>query len=133
MLKTEAVQFYIDVVGESSGEQYKGNFRCLPRLSHRLDLLRDKKRRELLGSQPGASERAIILAGTLAELHVRLVEYPKWWPEVGFGLDLEDEMPIVVITEEIKKIIDEAEKKVTEAAEAAEKKLREKVQAAPKE
>jgi hypothetical protein len=133
--KTEAVEFYIDVLGETSGEQYKGNFKALPRLSHRLDLLRDKKRRELLGNLPGASERALILAGTIAELHVRLTDYPKWWPEVGFGLDLEDEMPLVDITNHIKRIIDEEEQKVADKGKAAEEKLRAKAaaEAEPKE
>lgn len=131
--KTEGVEFRIDVTGES-GEQYKGRFRALPRLSHRLELEKDRKRRDLLGREAGIpSERAVIYANVIAELSVRLVEWPKWWPEVGFGLDLEDEEPLVEIQNGIQEILAAHQKEVAERGKAAEDELRKKIESAPQD
>jgi hypothetical protein len=127
---SEGVEFRIDVTGEETGEQYKGKFKALPRLSARRKLIRDQKRRELLGSQPGQpSEEAVVYASVIAELHVRLVEFPKWWPEAGFGLELEDESPLVEIQKNVERIVGEYQKQVQDAGKAAEAALREKVKA----
>jgi hypothetical protein len=129
--KTDGVEFRIDVVGEETGEQYKGKFAALPRLSARLKLVRDQRRRELLGSQPGEpSAEALVYANVMANLHVHLVEWPKWWPEMGFGLELEDEAPLIEIGKHIDEITKAHKKQIEEAGKAAEKEIREKVTAA---
>jgi len=129
--KADGVEFKIDVVGEISGEQYKGKFKALPRLTHRMKLQRDQRRRELLGTQSGQPDvQAQVYATVIAELGVRLVEWPKWWPETGFGLDLEDESPLIEINAKIAEIVAAAEKKLIDEGKIAEEALREKVKAA---
>jgi hypothetical protein len=131
---TEGVEFRIDVTGEETGEQFKGKFKALPRLSARRKLLRDQKRRELLGSQPGSpSQEAIVYASVIAELHVRLIDYPKWWPEAGFGLELEDEAPLIEIQKALEKIVGDYQKQIEDAGKAAEANLREKAKDKPVE
>lgn len=130
MIKAEAVEFYVEVTGENTGEIYRGQFQALPRLSLRLELQRDKRRRELLGdNSQGASERAAVSAIVLSDLSVRLTSWPKWWADLGMGLDLEDEAVLVAIQEKITKIIETETNKLVEAGKVAKKALEEKAKA----
>lgn len=116
----ETVGFDVNVVGDRTGEKWFGQFSSLKRLSHRQELLRDKIRRELLGTnQEGVSRRALDQADMLSELQVSLIDTPSWWKEAGNGIDLGDDN---ILTEvytkviEIKlKAIEEIQKKGEEA------------------
>lgn len=99
------VPFYIHVVGDDTGEVFRGEFSAKTRLSHRDELQRDRVRRELLGPDPqNAEENSIARAMAFSELRVRLTSYPDWWAASGFGLDLFDENVIAELYSECMRI-----------------------------
>jgi hypothetical protein len=107
-------------VGEKSGETFTGSFHCFRRLTHRLELARDRLSRELLGPNPeGASEDSRLRAEILAELKVAFSIVPDWFAQSDWGMDLYDNTLIVKLYEEILKIrkaaIDELQKKSDQA------------------
>jgi hypothetical protein len=117
--------FTISLVGEASLETWAGTFRAKTRLSHRDQLSKDARRRELLGNQPGTStERALTTAMILAELSVRLTDAPKWWSEKGGGLDLEDDNVIGAVYDKAMTIEKEAADDKKKKAEAAQAEMR---------
>jgi hypothetical protein len=125
MLRTEAIEFYVEITGENTGETYRGQFQALPRLSLRLELQRDKRRRELLGENPqAAAERAVVWASVLADLSVRLTSWPKWWADLNMGLDLEDESVLAAIQEKITKIIETETARLVESGKLAKEALK---------
>lgn len=124
MIKDQA--FTISVVGEVSGETFRGEFRALKFLTHRQQLLLDQKRRELLGANAEfSSARARNQAEIFSQLFVRLSEAPKWWIESGNGMDLVDDNIMVEVFNAAMKVEEEAinavKKKAEEAKEALKK------------
>jgi hypothetical protein len=98
MIAVKAVPFSVDVVGEVSGEQYKGVFKALPVLTHNQQLERDRIRREFLGQMSdAASARAMNQAALLAEIAIRLTEFPTWWADSKGGMELYDDAPVAEI------------------------------------
>lgn len=120
--------FNISVVGETTGETFRGDFDARILLSHRDRLRRDRVRRDLLGAGPegaaGADQEALLTAEIFSQLTVRVAKAPKWWDESGNGLDLRDHN---VITEVYKKVLEieaEARKAREEASEAARQEMK---------
>lgn len=127
-------EFSLSVVGEVSGEKFFGKFRALRKLGHRLQMTRDRIKREMLGAHPEyASARTLEQAVIFSDLSVSITKAPTWWLESGGGQELVDDS---VIREVWKKVIEiqgeplEEEKK--EAAESA-KVLKEAVEHPEKE
>lgn len=91
--------FTISVDGERTGEKYKGEFACKILLSHSDQLARDARRRQLLGgSSPDAAfPRPASQADMFAELHVRVLQAPKWWDGSNGGLDLFDDAVLLEV------------------------------------
>lgn len=118
--------FSLHVVGETTDETWKGEFRAKKRLSHRDQLTKDQVRRELLGGAPGQpTERALSTSMILSELRVRLTVFPKWWSETGFGIDLDDDNVIFEMYTKALAIEQEALDAKKKKAEAVQAKLRE--------
>lgn len=98
-------EFSVDVVGELTGEAFKGVFKAKPRLTHNDRLLRDQIRRDLLGPKPEeASAEAKNIAFVLSKIWVHLTEVPSWWKDSRNGRDLEDEVPVAAVFEAIEKL-----------------------------
>ena len=118
-------QFSISVVGEVTGETWKGNFSAKKRLSHMDRLRADQFRREYLGptSQQDAGTVASTIAVALSDLRVRLVEMPKWWVESNYGADLEDWNVLMTVWESAQKVELDAKAALIESAEVAADKL----------
>jgi hypothetical protein len=111
--------FSISLVGDETGEKWVGDFRAKERLTHRDTLIKDARRRELLGTAGGEPDpRALSVAIIVSELTVRLTKMPKWFEESGLGLELEDENVLA-------DIYDKAIKVQLEAKKAREKKSEE--------
>lgn len=116
--------FDINIIGDSTGEQWVGSFEMKLRLSHREKLLKDKIRRDLIGTNDGvASDLAVTTAEVFSLLAVSLTDKaPTWWKEKGNGLDLEDDNVVAsvyeVVVKKQREIRDALEKKA-EAAKAA--------------
>lgn len=122
-MDTEA--FTIHVVGSETGKTWAGTFKTKKFLSYRLKLRRDAIIRELLGeTNPQLSVR-IDLAAKIADCQVSLVEFPDFWKESGFGLDLEDENLLDTIQGHVTRVQREAVEAVKKAAAAAAPQLKE--------
>jgi hypothetical protein len=123
MIKDQA--FTVSVVGETSGETFRGEFRAFKFLSHRQQLMLDQKRREILGTNPeSASARARNQAEIFAQLFVRLSDAPKWWSESGYGMDLVDDNIMVEVFNGVMKVEEEAVNDMKKRAEAARENLK---------
>jgi hypothetical protein len=117
--------FTVSVVGETSGETFRGEFRAVKFLTHRQQLLLDQKRRELLGTSPDqAGVRAKNQAEIFAQLFVRLSSAPKWWLESGQGMDLVDDNVMVEVFQSAVKVEEEAVAEMKKRAEAAKEQLK---------
>lgn len=110
-----------DIIGESTGELYKGTFTIKKKLSY-SDLLRlDQLRRDYLGgsNQENASAVAVGIANALADLAVRVINAPSWWKDCNKGFDLVDDNVLQAIYDETMKLLEqdkiEVEKKKEEA------------------
>lgn len=133
-MKSESVKFSVNLRGETTGEQWIGEFEAKPRLSHRDEMLRDRVRRQHLGMDPQwASERALNQAMIFANLDVRLTKWPRWWVELGMGLDASDDSLIAEIFENALRIEKEALEEVQKRGEEATAELKKKVEQSDKD
>lgn len=109
-IKDNDESFTVDITGSTTGEQFKGTFKAKKWLSLEDELIRDNKRRELLGPAPGAVPPRIgNMATVLSELFVRITEAPSWWGEDG--RTLKDDEPA---SEIYKKALEISEKAISE-------------------
>lgn len=116
----ETTPISLHIVGDKSNETFTGTFHVFRRLSHRLELFKDRKYRELIGPNPlDASEDNRFRAEVLAELAVAFSLVPDWFKESEFGQNLVDNNVIVKIYEEVmlvrKAAIDEIQSKAKDA------------------
>lgn len=124
MIKDQA--FTVSVVGETSGETFRGEFRAVKFLTHRQQLLLDQKRREILGTHSeSASVRAQNQAEIFAQLFVRLSDAPKWWVESGQGMDLVDDNVMIEVFQAAMQVEKEALEELKKKAEKAREQLKE--------
>ncbi len=102
--------FSISLVGDETGEKWVGDFRAKERLTHRDTLIKDARKRELLGPNAGSPDpRAYSVAVIVAELTVRLTKMPKWFEESELGLDLADENVLADIWDKAMKVQTDAQ------------------------
>lgn len=116
--------FSISVKGETTGDDYKGNFSVKTRLSHRDQLNRDRIRRDLLGEDAAsASPRAHTQAEVFSQLAVRVTKSPSWWSDNANGLDLMDDAPVKAVYDAALKAEQEALDVLKSQAEDAKESL----------
>lgn len=120
------VEFSVNVKGEVTGEDFKGVFKAVPRLSHRDNLRRDQLRRDLLGGKPeDASPDAMNVSLVFSKIWVHLVEAPSWWKDSGNGVNLLDESPVAAVYDNVARIEREALEAVQKKSEAVAKEAQE--------
>jgi len=120
-----SASFTVRIEGEVSFETWSGTFRAKTRLAHKDFLLKDRFRRELLGSTGGAStDRALTTAEIISDLHIRIVDSPKWWVESEGGLNLVDDRVLVKIHELAVQVEKDALEEKKKKAEEAKKEMR---------
>jgi hypothetical protein len=118
-------KFTISLDGDKTGLKWHGEFESKILLSHRDELVRDARRRELLGTNAQfATDRALNQAEVLAELAVRLVKAPQFWTESNGGLDLIDDNIVGAVYKKCMDIHDAALAAVKARAEAAQAELK---------
>jgi hypothetical protein len=118
------VEFSVSVDGETTGENFKGVFKAIPRLSHRDQLRRDQLRRDLLGGKAeGASDDALNVSLVFSKIWVHIVEAPSWWKDSGNGVNLLDEAPVAAVYDNVTRIEREAIEAVLKKSEAAKEAL----------
>lgn len=120
--------FSISLIGDETAERWVGDFRAKERLSHRDAVIKDQRRREILGGMGGVpDERALSIAVIVSELSVRLTKTPKWWEESQNGLDLYDENVLADVYQKALKVQSEARKLREKKDDEDKKELQEEV------
>lgn len=98
---------FLDSVGEVSKQKFTGTFRVKVVLTNSDKLAIEREYARLLGKEESASSNNKLLAGTMAELSVRVLNGPPWFRDAMSGANMIDENPlyeiIVKINEEYKK------------------------------
>lgn len=116
--------FTINIIGDTTGENYRGVFEVRTRISHRDNLREDEIRRTLLGTNPTtATPRAANTAEVFSQLHNRIVKAPTWWTGSDGGQDLEDDNVIAAIYENMIKARQESLDELKSQAEKAKEEL----------
>lgn len=125
MAVVNSVPFSISVVGETTGETFRGDFEAVKFLSHRQQLVLDQERRRLVGNNAeDATDIARSLAQLFANCNVRLTKTPSWWSEAGNGIDLVDDNVALEVYTQAMKVQEDASKEITEKAKKAREDLK---------
>lgn len=110
-------EFEINVVGEETGERYKGTFqykRPNIGLRRQIKIYEDQLNN---GSETlDANIRALNLI--VSHLHFTLIEYPKWW---NGAVDMYDENVLVEIYKEVLNFEESFRKKIEDQSKKDEK------------
>jgi hypothetical protein len=89
--------FDIDLVGDTTGLEYKGTFtvKCALSISekHKMELERTRLSSDYANPTNGLSGIAI----AMSSLSVRIIEAPAWWKNTNNGSDILDENVIFEI------------------------------------
>lgn len=133
-LATDPVVYELDLVGETTGELYKGTFEFKPLLSPRDKFRADRLRRDFLGQDHADAPEGIqVGAYMVAQLAVRIVKAPDWWQARGGGLDCLDENLLVTLFEEAIRIESDTMKRLKESLPEARRDLKGLVEEARKD
>lgn len=88
--KNEAT-FNFNLVGETTGIEYKGDFTVKCALSieekHTLELSKTR----MMADAQNPSSGLMGIATTLSEIRARLIKTPSWWTDLGNGYHVMDE------------------------------------------
>ena len=123
-MNTNSEKFSIDVIGDVTGNTWKGVFQAKIRLGKRDELRQDELRRELLGANPsGATPRAQNIAEVYSFCMAHIMDAPQWWKMNADGLDLEDDNVAGAVYDNIVRLISEADQKLKAQTEAAKAEL----------
>jgi hypothetical protein len=96
--------FDIDLVGETTGFDYKGTFtvKCALSISEKHKLELERTRLSADYANPTAGLVGISIA--MSNLSVRVIEGPAWWKNSNNGSDVLDEEVIFTLYEECMKM-----------------------------
>lgn len=120
MVNKHQATFVVDVKGENTEEQFTGKFTCKTLLSHRDHLIKDQKRRELLGTLDAPAEtRSISTSEIFSQLAVRLLEVPGWWTASNDGMELLDDEPLAAVYNKVMALDEVQIRRLKKEAEAA--------------
>jgi hypothetical protein len=111
----EAV-FDIDVRGDATLKEYKGQFtcRCVLTMGQKHALELEKSR--LLGSYTNPTDDLIGIAVIFANLRQKLIDGPEWWKQSAGGTTINDENVLVEVFNKIQKAENEWRQKVKDLA-----------------
>jgi hypothetical protein len=81
----------IDVIGDTTFKQYRGQFtiRCVLSAGQRHAMELEKSR--LMGTSPQPTDALVGLSEVLGTLRAKIVEAPDWWKQSLGGSSLSDE------------------------------------------
>lgn len=117
-------KFSIKVTGEVTGEEFAGDFECLPALPFALQMEEDRIRRELLGNLPeNASPRARNAADIFSFLAVHITKAPLFWTQYNNGQTLFDDNVVGAVYSSVTKIVNDFAAARRAKVEAAKKDL----------
>lgn len=110
-------RFYFNQTGEVTGMNYAGYFavKVVLTLGEKLEV--EKKYAQLLPNDKNANSENKLIAATLAELDVRVVEGPSWWTRSQSGQQILDTQIIWGLMIKIQELTEEWKKEVNELAQ----------------
>lgn len=113
--------FHIDVVGDVTGVQYKGEFtaKCVLNMAGKHAMELEKTRLMADYANPSAGLAGIAIS--LATVRAKVIKGPEWWNSSNGGADLIDENVIFAIFDECIKIETEWKSLLKKRAEEAQK------------
>lgn len=111
----------IDLVGETTGERYKGEFVVRTVLSmagkHALEL----EKTRLMADYANPSGGLAGISTILANIRAKTIKAPTWWTDLGDGSDVLDENITLEIYDKILNAENEWRQAIAKKAEEAEK------------
>jgi len=103
--------FEIDVKGEDTGAQFKGEFTYKrPNLRQKAEI--SLTHQKLKKNQAEMAKDMDILLYAIAFLQTSIIAAPKWWTDSNGGLDLYDASPIYDIFSKTREFEDDWRKRV---------------------
>lgn len=108
--------FDIDVTGDTTLKEYKGQFTCLCVLTMGQKHAMQLEKSRLLGSYANPTDDLIGIAVIFSNLRQKLVDGPEWWKQSVGGATIKDENVLVEIYEKIQKAENEWRQKVKDLA-----------------
>jgi len=124
-MDVEPVTFTVNVVGDTTGQEYVGMFKVKPILRTDEQIARDAVMRDILGPNPqDASPRAKSQAFILAEIRIRVIEAPAFWSGARDGAALYDENVMGKVYDQIQDVEKTWRAEVKKKADAAKDALR---------
>ena len=115
--KNEAT-FSISVIGETTQEQFIGDFICvcIPTIAQRNSISREEIR--IIGDASIAPPELQIRGIWLAALRVQIIDGPTWWKESNYGHSLLDDNVLKEIHENTVKAGEQWRAEIKKKAEA---------------
>lgn len=113
--------FTIDVTGETTGIQYKGEFvaKCVLNMAGKHAMELEKTR--LMADYANPSAGLMGIAISLATVRAKVLKGPEWWTSSNGGADIIDENVIFTIFDECLKIENDWKNTLKKRAEEAQK------------
>jgi len=108
--------FDVDVTGDTTQKEYKGQFtcRCVLTMGQKHALELEKSR--LLGSYTNPTDDLIGIAVIFSNLRQKLIDGPEWWKQSSGGTSINDENVLLEIYNKIQKAENEWRQKVKDLA-----------------
>jgi hypothetical protein len=96
--------FSIDIVGDTSGQQFAGQFsaKCVLNLAEKRSKELEKTR--LLADSANPSNGLSALAEVLAQIRAKLTQWPDWWANLGHGADMLDENVVIHLYDKLSEL-----------------------------
>lgn len=108
--------FDIEVVGDTTLKEYKGQFTCRCVLTMGQKHAMELEKSRLLGNYTNPTDDLIGIAVIFSNLRQKLVDGPEWWKQSVGGTTIKDENVLVDIYEKVQKAEGEWRQKVKDLA-----------------
>lgn len=108
--------FDIDVKGDTTLKEYKGQFTCRCVLTMGQKHVLELEKSRLLGSYTNPTDDLIGIAVIFSNLRQKLIDGPEWWKQSVGGTTIKDENVLVEIFEKIQKAENEWRQKIKDLA-----------------
>jgi hypothetical protein len=115
-LPNNEATFDVDVKGDTTQQEYKGQFTCRCVLTMGQKHAMELEKSRLLGSFANPTDDLIGIAIIFSNLRQKLVDGPEWWKQSVGGTTIKDENVLVEIHGKIQKAENEWRQKVKDLA-----------------
>lgn len=109
---------FLDSVGEVSKQKFTGSFRVKIVLTNADQIAVEREYARLLPKDAGAGDSNKLLASTMAELNVRVLEGPAWFRDASSGQNMIDRDPLYDLIVRINEAYKDWQNRLNESATA---------------